>query len=426
MAKRQSVSDAGVFRKTVLKNGLRVLTEKMPSVRSISLGVWVDIGSRNETGEENGMSHLVEHMLFKGTRRRSAKEIAASLEFIGGSLNAFTSKEQTCYVARVLDEHLDVAVDVISDMMCHSTFTPVNLKREKQVICEEIKESVDTPSEHIYDIFAETFWGARGLGRPTMGTMESVTKMPRRNILDYVKRNYRTNSIVVAASGYVSHRQLVDLVTRKFRFAQGAAPDAETSARDKNRNIRLQTDDNNQTHLCLGFPGVKYAAAEKMPMLVLNLYLGGGMSSVLFQMIREERGLAYSVYSFTDFYRDCGLLGAYLGTDRRHLSQAVDIVLREFNRMKSKRLPAAKLAQVKTQLKGNIMLGMESTSNRMNRLARQELAYGEYFPLERTMKEIDRVTSSDILELANRVFDDSQMAIAVLGPVDKNALDNVR
>ncbi|MDH4158340.1 MAG: insulinase family protein [candidate division Zixibacteria bacterium] len=425
MARRPSQTENTVYNKTVLKNGLRVVTEKMPSVRSISLGVWLDVGSRNESAEENGLSHFIEHMLFKGTKTRTARQIAASLESIGGGLNAFTSREQTCYVARILDEHLNIAVDVLADMVCNSTLSPVNLGREKKVICEEIKESLDTPTDYIHDLFARTFWGKHPLGRPIMGSIRNISQMPRHRVTGYLKRNYRAGSTVIAASGFVPHDRLVKLVRGKFRFDEGAAPAPVTAARDRNRNIIFKEDDNQQTHLCLGFPGLDYAADGKTAALVLSLYLGGGMSSVLFQKIREDRGLAYTVYTFMDFYRDSGLFGAYLGTDHRRLKEAADIMLAEFARMKKRRLAPGTLEKAKNQLKGNIVLGMEATQSRMNRLGRQELMYGEFRTLERTLKEIDRVSSSDILELSNRLFDTDRMAIAVLGPADRKALNHV-
>jgi len=425
MMKRRIISDDSLYQKTVLKNGLRVVTEKLPSVRSITLGVWIDTGSRFETIEENGLSHFIEHMLFKGTRKRTARQIAAALESIGGSLNAFTSREQTCFIARILDEHLDVAIDVLSDMLCHSTLTPVNLSREKKVICEEIKESIDNPSDHIHDIFTETYWGKHPLGRPIMGSVENISGMPRSRIRDYIKRNYRAGSIVIAASGSVSHRKLVKLVKEYFDFPAGMAEPPQVASREKEKNIFFKNDDNNQTHICLGFPGIKYTDELKMSAMILNMYLGGGMSSVLFQKIREEKGLAYTIYTFLDFYRDSGIFGSYLSTNSAHLKQSIDITLAEMEKIKKRKLPESKLEQVKNQLKGNLMLGMESTSARMNRLGRQELMYSEYHKIENVLKEIDRVKARDILELANRIIDTSQLAIAVLGPAKINDLRHV-
>ena len=425
MTKMIAKSDSGLYQKTTLKNGLRVVTEKMPSVRSISLGVWVDVGSRNETPEENGVTHLIEHMLFKGTKNRTAKEIAGSLESIGGALNAFTSKENTCYTARILDENLETAVDVLADLTCNATLTPTNLAREKKVICEEISESLETPADHIHDIFAAAYWGDNPLGQPIMGNTDTILNMPRNRIMNFIRRHYKSESIVVAASGSISHNKLVKLVREKFTFPEGPAAAGERAMRTIPRNIVLEGNGNNQVHLCLGFPGVEYAAREKMALLVMNSYLGGGMSSVLFQKIREEKGMAYTVYTYLDFYRDAGLMGTYFATDKNNVGQCLEITLKELRRMKKKRLSIDALDQVKAQLKGHLTLGMEATSSRMTRLARLELMLGRYVNLRRTLKEIDRVTPDDVLELANQVFDESRLALAVLGPVKKDQLDGI-
>jgi len=417
--------NGSLYQKTVLPNGLRVITEKMPSVRSISLGVWVDVGSRNETGTENGVTHFIEHALFKGTKKRTAKEIAEALETIGGSINAFTSKEQTCYTARILDEHLEIAIDVLSDLTCNATLTPLNLEREKKVICEEIQESLETPSDHIHDIFASTYWGTHPLGLSILGETDNIMKMPRKVIKDYIGRNYRSGSIVVAASGSVSHSKLVNLVKDKFVFPSGKAESYLKAERISGLKTNIINNGNNQIHLCLGYPAIDYSSKKKMAALALHSYLGGGMSSVLFQKIREEKGLAYTVYTFIDFYRDAGVFGAYLATDKINLKQAVEITLLELQKMKKRKLPSDMLDKIKAQLKGHLTLGMESTSSRMSRLARSEIMLGTYISLRKTLNEIDKISSSDILELANMFFDNSQIAISVLGPAKKNILDNV-
>ncbi len=425
MAGGRVISDSGVYQKTTLKNGLRIVTEKMSSVRSVSLGICIDVGSRNERPEESGVSHFIEHMLFKGTRKRTARQIASTLESLGGSLNAFTSREYTGYTARILDEHLETAIDVLADMTCNSTLTPLNLKREKMVICEEIKEIANNPADHIYDVFAGTFWGTHPLGRSILGTKQTVTDMKRAHVVDYLRRHYCSESVVIAAAGCISHRKLVRLVKEQFDFPTGHAETAEAARRDKKRNIRLKTNNNSQTHLCLGYPGLQFADGYKMAALALNAYLGGGMSSVLFQKIREERGLAYSVYTFLDFYCDAGIFGAYLGTDQTHLRQAVDIVLTELDRMKKQRLSSAKLDRIKGQMKGQLALGMESTSNRMNRLARQELMNQPYQSYKQMLKNVDKIASSQIMELSNRIIDNDSVAVAVLGPADKKVFDDV-
>ncbi len=410
------------YKKTELKNGLRIVTETIPSVRSISLGVWVNTGSRNESEKENGISHLIEHMLFKGTTTRSARDIASSLESIGGSINAFTSREQTCYLARILDDHLEEAVDVLSDITCRATITPANLKKEKMVIVEEIKESLDNPSDLIHDLFAETYWKKHPLGKTILGSIESVLNMPRKTIKDYIKNNYNSSSVVIAAAGSVSHNKLVKLVKKYFDFDKGDPNQPQSGDVTHKKNIKIKNNSINQTHLCLGFPSMSYSSKEKMPAYALSAYLGGGMSSVLFQKIREERGLVYSVYTFLDTYKDSGIFGAYLGTDKKHVKEAYEICLKELKKVKQKKISTQKLDQIKAQLKGNITLSLESTSNRMNRLGRQELMTGKYVSIKQTLRNIDRIKATEVRELANKVFDYSKLTVAVLGPSRKSDL----
>lgn len=422
---RLAKAGSGEFAKTELPNGIRVVTETVPSVRSASIGVWFDVGSRFETPAESGMSHFIEHMVFKGTKNRNARQIASSLESIGGSLNAFTSREQTCYTARVLDEHIADAIDVLADLSCNATFTQTNLDRERDVICEEIKESLDNPADLIHDLFSKTFWADHPLGQPILGPAENIRTVSRAAMLGFRKQHYRAGSVVVAASGSISHRELVNMVKSKFSFpaGRGQAPLAANAPTSGTRAVVAR--ENSQTHVCMGFPGPSYGDHRRMAALVLNAYLGGGMSSVLFQKVREEKGLAYSVYSFLDLYKDSGIFGAYVGTDKEKLDLAIPIILREFAVMKRKPLPETRLAVVKEQIKGQLTLGLESTSSRMNRIARLELMLGLYQPLSRTLKEIDKVSSADIQSLANDIFDEKRLTIAVLGPVDSSALSKV-
>lgn len=410
------------FSKTTLPNGLRVISETLPAVRSVSLGVWIDVGSRNEADVENGVSHLIEHMVFKGTKHRNARQIASSLESIGGSLNGWTSREQTCFTARVLDEYLPEAVDVLADLTCNPSMTAHNLRREKTVIVEEIKESLDNPVDKIFDQFARTYWGRHPLGNPIMGTAKTIGGMSRKRMLDYYRRNYQSGSVLIAASGAVSHRKLVKLAREKLRFASGETPGALSAERPVRRRIDIVRDKGTQTHVCIGLPGIAYGSMDRMPMTALATHLGGGMSSVLFQKIREERGLAYTVYTFHDFYRDSGIFGTYLATDDRYLSKAMAIIRREFAKVRRNRLPKLRLDQVKAQLKGQMILGMESTYHRMSRIARLELMYGRYVTMQETLKAIDAVTPSDVLRMANHVLDEEQIAVSVLGPVRKDVL----
>ncbi|HVP07115.1 MAG TPA: pitrilysin family protein, partial [Candidatus Acidoferrum sp.] len=333
--------------------------------------------------------------------------------------------EQTCYYARVQDKHLDTAVDVLSDLVCNPLFLPAHIGREKKVVCEEIKESLDNPSDRIHDLFAASFWGKHPLGQPIMGSQANINGLTRARLVNTLHRNYRAGSVVVAASGRLSHERLVKSTEKKFRFTSGDAPAPETAWRTKPNEVAILQDENKQTHLCLGFPSPAYDSKDKTAVIALSSYLGGGMSSVLFQKIREDRGLAYSVYTFADFYRDAGVFGAYLGTDRKQLQKSLSIVVAEFRKMKRRKLTIPEISKLKSQLQGHLILGMESTNNRMNRIARQELMTGRYQTLNELLKEIDRVTPSKLMEAANKIFDESTMAVAVLGPVGKGALAGV-
>jgi len=411
--------------KTVLSNGLRVVTEKIPSVRSITLGVWIDVGSRYESPTETGISHLIEHMLFKGTKKRSAKQIAQELESVGGSINAFTSKEHTCYTARFVDDHLEIATDILADITCNSRLTPVNLEMEKKVIMEEIKESFENPSDRIHDIFSETIWGDQPIGRPILGDMKSVASFQKRDMAEYMKKYYRTGSVVIAAAGNVSHKKMVDLVNKKFVFPKGNCNLADPISIPDKRQTMFANSSNSQVHLCLGFTGPKFDSKYRMPALAVNTYLSGGMSSVLFQKIREQKGLAYSIYSYLDLYKDSGLFGTYAGTDKGRAAECIDIILKEFDRLKKRRISATDLKQIKDQFKGQFALGMESTSARMNRIARLEFYLGSYRTFDQTIKDIDKVTSSEILEYVNMTMDRKKLALAVLGPAKKSDIKKI-
>jgi predicted Zn-dependent peptidase len=324
------------IKKTELPNGLRLLTERITSVRSIAIGVWVDVGSRNETREEGGVSHLIEHMHFKGTRSRSALKLANEIEQLGGALNAFTTREQTCYYARILDENLPQTIDVLSDMLMNSTFTPGNLKKEKQVVLEEIKETEDTPSEVVHDLFAETFWGDHPLGRPILGASDAISTMPRKTVMNYINRHYTAPKIVIAAAGNFRHDDLLKLVKKHFKFPAQDAPPAEKAHGPETSRIKFVERDIAQNHFVMGYPSMEFSHKTRFAALGLNFFLGGGMSSALFQDIREKRGLAYSVYSLQDFYRDAGSFGIYLSTDGRSLPLALNLLQKHVRKLKRK------------------------------------------------------------------------------------------
>lgn len=413
-------------KKTTLPGGLRVISESVSSIRSISIGIWVDVGSRNEEASENGASHLIEHMHFKGTRTRSAHKLANEIEQVGGALNAFTTREQTCYYARILDEHLPQAIDVLSDMLMHSTFTPLNLKREKQVVLEEIKETDDTPSELVHDIFAEKFWGAHPLGRSILGTSETVSKMPRKTILNYISRHYTAPKIVISAAGNLKHEELVKMVKRKFKFPSHDSPEYLPAVTPTKQSTHFIEKDIAQNHFVLAYPSYAFADDMRFAALGLNFYLGGGMSSVLFQEIREKRGLAYSIYSFQDFYRDSGAFGIYLSAEGKSLPLALDLIDKQIRKLKRRPIPGLQMDKIRAQIKGSLIFSQESATGRMNRLARHELLLGKYTPLKKSLARTDSLTAADLQEAAREIFIEDHRVAVSLGPVTRNDLPDLQ
>lgn len=415
-----------IYKKTVLDNGIRVVTERIDHVHSVTIGVWIDVGSRDEEGDEGGVSHFIEHMLFKGTKRRTAKEIASSLESVGGALNAFTGREQTCYFARVLDEHLDIALDVLSDILKNSVLNPSHIEKEKEVIISEIKEMEDSPADLIHDLLMSTMWKENPLGRPIIGTAESVIKMTRGKLVDFMRRNYTYPRVVIAASGDLKHETLVNKIKRKFDFSSNSHPtpkDHVSPQAERNRVVEKRK--TAQTHVCLGIPVFPYRDKRRYYALVLSNILGGGMSSRLFQTIREKLGLAYSIYTFVDFFEDVGVFEIYLGTHKRNVVRALELVLKETLKLKKNNLTSDELSHAKNQLKGNLILAAESTSNRMNRLARYELLLHDYVGLDQTIDSINKIKAKDVIEVAQEFLMPDKLSAVVLGPVGKNMLNRV-
>jgi predicted Zn-dependent peptidase len=414
-----------LYSKTELKNGLRIISEEIPSARSVAIGIWVDVGSRDENKDENGISHFIEHMFFKGTKKRNAKEIASYLESIGGSINAFTSHEQTCYHATILDKHVPQAVEILSDIVLHSTLSRVNIEREKSVVIEEIVEVEETPAELVHELFSDCYWRGQPLGWPIMGTSKIVRSLDRNKLISFIEKHYSSGKVVIAAAGNVAHNSFVNLVKRKFEFPVGDENYSKEAGSPNKFSMKLFKRKANQTHLCIGIPGIKFDHPERNAMLAMHTYLGGGMSSILFQKIREEKGIAYTVYTFPDFYRDNGLFGVYLAADKKRLHQAIEIILREFKKIKRDRLPMSKFEKVKAQMKGHLILNMESTGSRMNRLGRYELLTGKFVSLDDALRAIDRLKPGDITKMAREMFHHNNMTITSLGMASENDLKNV-
>jgi len=411
-----------MYRKSTLANGVRVITESMPYVRSASLGIWADVGSAAERHEQRGISHLVEHMLFKGTERRSAREIAETMDGVGGNLNAFTDKEATCYYAKVIDHHVPLAVDVLSDMFLHSTFAPDELAKEQSVVLEEIKMYDDSPDEMIHDLFTRTMWSGSNLGEPTIGYAETVSALTRDDLRAHLAARYAPNRVVFAAAGNVDHDAIVELVERSFAGFTGLA-DSPRPERPRLTPARLvKTKDTEQAYVVLGTQGLSVRDERRYALSVLDTILGGGMSSRLFQEVREKRGLAYSVYSFQQGYRDAGLFGISAGTSPDRVQECVDVIADELLRMADGGPTEAEINLAKEHIKGSLTLSLESSSGRMIRLGRNEFNLGGQLEIEEIERFVDAVTYDGIVELARELFTPAALGLCVLGPLDDSEI----
>ena len=404
------------YKKTILDNGITVISEKIDSVRSIAVGIWIKAGSRFEEPSQNGIAHFLEHMTFKGTSKRSALKIAQSLESLGGTLNAFTSKEITCYYANVLDIHLKKAIEVLADIVCDSVYPEKEINKERMVVLEEINSVKDTPEEYIFDIFQEKLFPDNSLGRPILGDEKIVKSFERAKVLDFWQKHYLTQNIVISAAGNLDHNKLVKLIDSFFHFPANPSNGKYDEASVNHSKEYILDRPINQAHFCVGGESISYESEDRIPLLILNTYLGGGMSSRLFQKIREQRGLAYTIYSFMDLYSDLGLFGVYAGTDPDKISQLKELLEEEFNLTTKKQISDSVLSRLKNQLKGNLVLGLENTSRRMSRLAKNELYLGEYISLDSLINNIDKVTSEDVYDIANQVIQPNKFVSVILKP----------
>lgn len=399
-----------------LNNGVRVISEEMSHVRSVSLGVWIRTGSRRETSQENGISHFIEHMLFKGTKNRSAEEIARSVDSIGGGLDAFTAKEMVSYNTKVLDEHLPIAFDVLADMVRNPLFREEDIEKEKGVILEELKMEVDNPEYLLHDIFSSNFWKDHPLGKPIIGSKDTIRAFDRGMIDAYFQRYYSPSNILITAAGNLNHAQLVDLAREHFedlRVSGTLAP--EVAPVPHARLVFRDKKSLEQTHLYMGVPAYPFPHELRFACYTLNTILGGGMSSRLFQNIREKQGLAYAVYSELSMYRDTGCMAIYAGTAVETAGKVIDSIVKEFRELKDNLVPAEELRRAKDNLKGSFMLGLESTSSRMGNLARQDLYFQRFFTLDEMLESIEAVTAEQVREIAREFFNPKNITLAVLG-----------
>ncbi|MBC7188160.1 MAG: insulinase family protein [Calditrichaeota bacterium] len=403
------------YARSVLTNGLRVVSEYMPAVRSVALGVWVETGSRDETPALKGVSHFLEHMLFKGTTRRTARQIAEALEDVGGSLNAYTSKEFCCYTAHVLDEHLPLAVDVLADILQNSLLAESDIEKEKEVILREMDHSRETPEDVIFDYLYEDVFPGHPLGHPVYGEEATVKGFTRAELADYLRSHYTKGRMVVAAAGSISHELLVGLVERGFSdLPENNRPLRQPPVQPPCGHARHQQCA--QAHVCIGGRAYPYADPRKFALLVLDTILGAGMSSRLFQRVREEHGAAYAVYSFVDFFSDTGLLGVYFATEPNRLALCTDLVLAELKALCQNGIPGEELLRAKSQLKGNLVLALENTSSRMSRLAKLEIYLQSFCSLEETIAQIEAVTLRDVQQVAAELLAEDRLIVTRLEP----------
>lgn len=410
------VQETSNVQKTILPNGLVVLTEPMDHVYSVSVGIWVRVGSRREPADLNGISHFIEHMVFKGTSRRTAEDIAQEVDAIGGMLDAFTSKEMVCFNARVLDEHLPKVFDVVADMVLEPKFADEDIAREQSVIMEEIRMTQDNPEDLVHELFTQNFWNSHPLGKPILGTQETVSAFDRKALQDWFRRCYAPNNLVVTAAGHLTHAQLVDLVAERFANV-ARIPDGFTDSRPEPApHITLRTKrELEQVHVCLGVPALPMTDRRRFAVSVLNNVLGGGMSSRLFQNIRERLGLAYAIFSEMSSYRDAGVLSIYAGTSLETVDQLVQCVVEELRRLRDEPLSEEELRRAKDHLKGATLLALEGSGSRMSNLARYHIYFNRHFTPQELIAMLESVTADEVQQLAREFFRPEQVAASVVG-----------
>ena len=414
----------GMIVREQFDNGLCLLTESMPDVRSVSFAAWLTRGSRHESATQSGIAHFIEHMLFKGTATRSAEDIAQEIDSLGGQLDAFTAKECASYYVKVLDEHLPRAIDVLADLLLHPAFDAGDIAREKKVVLEEIKMVEDTPDDLVHELFTQRFWSGHPLGRPILGVPETVDELDRVRLCEYFDRVYTAKNLVLAVAGHVDHAAVRDLVADTFGALPPNGEQVETSAPTARPGLALRSKPLEQCHICLGVSGYPYQHDDRYVCYVLNVVLGGSMSSRLFQNIREKRGLAYAVSSGLVSYRDGGAVTIYAGCDTDAVREVIDLVVAELQDLRDQPIASEELRRAKDHLRGSLVLGLESTSSRMSHMARQEIYFGRQFTLDETLQGVERVTSDDVQRVARDLFPPGWLAATVLGPVDRLGLSD--
>ncbi len=404
-----------MVRKSVLPNGVRVLSEPMPQMVSATIGIWVENGSRYEHERQNGVSHFIEHLLFKGTKKRTAAEIAEQFDAVGGVLNAFTGKEYTCYYAKVLGGDLKMATELLADLFLESVFDPAEIDRERQVVLQEISQAEDTPDDFIHDLFNLHFWRGHPLALPIFGSVETVNAIDRELLVSFMADRYRAGRVFIAAAGALDHDELVADCQRYFGAIEGDGRGEPITPPNETVMVHNQPKELEQAHIYIGGPGISQLDPLRFAAYVMNTAVGGGMSSRLFQEVREKRGRVYSIYSFISSFLDCGYFGIYAGTSPEWVDEVIEVTLAEIGKVSRDGLTRAELERAKSQLKGNMLLGMESTDSRMNRLARNEIYFHRDIPLEEIAGAIDSVTNDQVVELSQHCFNSNRMGLVLLG-----------
>lgn len=408
-----------MYRKDTLANGIRVVSETLPKSRSVSIGVWVKVGSRHESPEWGGVSHFIEHLFFKGTEKRSAKDIAIAMDSIGGEMNAFTSQETTTYYVKVVDEHLPIAIDLLSDILIGSRFDAAEMEKERKVILEEIKGVEDTPDDYIHELFTGTVWRDNPLGRPILGTRETIRGLKHENIISYINSYYSPKEIVISVAGNFEHARLIDLLNSSFGKLERSGISKQETTPAFVSDIAVKKKQLEQVQLCIGCKGLHYTSDDRFVISALNTVLGNSMSSRLFQEVREQNALAYSIYSYVTSYRDTGLLTIYAGTDPANVLEVVRLVVKEIGKIKQEGITPAEETRVKNQIKGSLVLSLESSNSHMSRIARQEIYFGKYLSIDEIIKGVEKVSADQVQRLANHLFTRESVSLSVLGPLTK-------
>ena len=413
-----------MVKKTVLDNGVRIFSEKMSEVRSVYLGIWVSVGSRHDMAGAAGIAHFTEHMLFKGTQKRSALQIAKEIDALGGVLNAQTAKEYTVYYARVLDEHLDKAADILFDLFLNSEINPDELEKEKKVVLQEIRMTEDTPDDYITDLFAEAVFEGSPLGAPILGTIDEVSAFERKSVVDFMTALYRPSSIIISAVGNLDHDKLVELAEQRFSGIRSEPmPINDPGCRAlMTGKTKVFNKDIEQVHISLGTHGASMLDDSRWTYIVLNTILGGSMSSMLFQEAREKLGLVYSIYSYLSSYKDCGVLAMYAATTPKYVAETMDVIGKQMTKLKNADFGGISLDDVKTQIKGNLLLARESTVNRMSSLAKNEIYYAREVEVDEVIEKIQGVREGDVISLAGEIFDHTKITLVTLGKMDEKEI----